>query len=556
MSAPAHSLRRSDIADRGRDQEASRTGGVHGGPQHLWLWSVLLVVPYLLLGLAWAFSNPPGAAPDEGDHLVKSLGVARFDIGTRYLGPPTGPTRQQSRNASLARVVSIPRALDPVGFHCFAFRSTVSAACLPSSVAGVTGTVERYTPMGSYPPYLYLPVGVAAHAADNPSRAFHFGRLAVLAMSCALLLLAVAYLLRWVGAGAILGLVVAITPMAAFCFAILSPSGVELTGALAVAAVAGVALVRPESVLSRSAHLTLAVPGSLLVLSRQMGVVACGLLVLATLFAAGPTVLRRLVKEHRPSFLFAVVALLTSVAAITWWERTFDNPNQLGSPVEHGALRGFLQQLPALMETGVGKFGWLDTPLPTWAVITWAAVAVTLVGAALMLGTWRARTVVLTLLAVAVLVSYVTYAVVFYPVSAFLQGRDVLSLVIGVPVIAGVVLSTRMTALGLRRELGQFVTVACASIALVQLTAIYANGHRYASGIQGSWWFVPTAQWSPPRGWWLWLATAALGAVLLAVLPRLALHRVHDGSPDGPTGAGRPAALPGPGRQEEAHDVA
>lgn len=524
MSAPAHSLHRRDTGVSGPPEP--RVVAAARAPRHLWTWSVLLVVPYLLLGLSWVFSNPPGAAPDETDHLVKSLGVAHWDIGTLYLGPPLNSSKVQSRNASIARVVTIPRTLDPVGFDCFKFRSTVSAACLPSTVTRVPGTVDRYTPVGSYPPYLYLPVGAAASLADNPARAFHLGRLAVLGMSCGLLLLAVGYLLRWVGAAAVVGVVAAITPMTLFSFSILSPSGVELSGALAVAAVAGVALIRPESVLSRSAHVTLTIAGCLLVLSRQMGVVTCGLLVLATLFAARPAVLRRLVREHRPSFVVTVVALLTSVAAITWWERTYDHPNQLGTPANGGAVGGFLQELPALLETGVGKFGWLDTPLPTWAVIVWTVVTVTLVGIALLLGGWRARTVMLTLLAVGVIVSYVTYAVVFYPVSAFLQGRDVLSLVIGVPVVAGVVLTTRLDSLGLRRELRQLVPVACTLIGLVQLTAIYANGHRYASGIDGSWWFVPTAQWSPPRGWWLWLVIATVGAAALAIVPTIAARRV------------------------------
>lgn len=552
MSAPAHSMRRNDILDDAVGEPARPTVSHRPRPKHLWWWSVLLVVPYLLLGLSWVFSNPAGAAPDEADHLVKALGVARFDIGTKYLGPPAGPKKGQSRNASLARVVTIPRALDPEGFRCFAFKSTQSAACLPPSVPGVTGTVDRFTPMGSYPPFLYLPVGVAAHLADNPTRAFHLGRLAALAMSCALLLIGVAYLLRWVGAGAVVGLVVAITPMAAFCFSILSTSGVEIAGAVAVATVAGVALVRPESILSRSAHLTLLAAGCTLILSRQMGVVACGLLVLATLFAAGPSVLLRLLKEHRASFVVTAVAMLGSVAAVTWWERTFDHPNQLGHPLEPGAWPAFLQQFPAVLETGVGKFGWLDTPLPTWAIIVWTVTAVTLVGAALMLGTWRSRVVVLALLAVALVISYTTYAVVFYPITAFLQGRDVLSLVIGVPVIAGVVLSTRLAALGLWRELRQFVFVACSLIAVVEFTAIYANGHRYASGIDSSWWYVPLAQWSPPRGWWLWLAIAAVGATALAIMPALALRRF--GAADGPPQ--ERMARPDLGPMEEAPHVA
>ena len=33
-------------------------------------WAVLVVLPYLLLGVIWACTNPPDAAPDEHDHLI------------------------------------------------------------------------------------------------------------------------------------------------------------------------------------------------------------------------------------------------------------------------------------------------------------------------------------------------------------------------------------------------------------------------------------------------------------------------------------------------------
>ena len=49
--------------------------------------AALFVVPYLLLMLAWGMSNPPGAAPDEADHLIKALGVGQLEVGTKFTGP-------------------------------------------------------------------------------------------------------------------------------------------------------------------------------------------------------------------------------------------------------------------------------------------------------------------------------------------------------------------------------------------------------------------------------------------------------------------------------------
>ena len=212
--APAHARTRDELTIV--DQSPAPPVPARPAVRRLWLWSALLVLPYLLLGLAWVFSNPPNAAPDEVAHLVKSLGVGRLDIGTQYTGPPVNQSTGQIRNASIARVVTIPKALNPIGYDCFAFRPNQSAACLPHEVPGVPGTVAQVTPMGAYPPYIYLPIGVAALTADTPPHAFYMGRLAVLAMSAILLLLGFSYLLRWVGPGALVGMIVGIVPMAMF----------------------------------------------------------------------------------------------------------------------------------------------------------------------------------------------------------------------------------------------------------------------------------------------------------------------------------------------------
>src|SRR5690348_4636015 len=93
------------------------------------------VLPYLLLGLVWALANPAIAAPDEDAHLVKALGMARFDIGVP--GPPAADPASLGavRNASITRVVEIPARLDPAGYACFFFRPDVTAGCQPSASA-------------------------------------------------------------------------------------------------------------------------------------------------------------------------------------------------------------------------------------------------------------------------------------------------------------------------------------------------------------------------------------------------------------------------------------
>ena len=73
-----------------------------------WVKGIFLVIPYLLIGISWATSNPPIAAPDEQSHLIKALGIAHFDIGTPWLGHTDPPIPINIRNDSLSREVEIP----------------------------------------------------------------------------------------------------------------------------------------------------------------------------------------------------------------------------------------------------------------------------------------------------------------------------------------------------------------------------------------------------------------------------------------------------------------
>ena len=71
-----------------------------------------LVIPVFLLAFAWAFSNPPGAAPDEADHLVKALGTAGLHVGTAAPRPPAdAPANVTSRNESITRIYPVPARL-------------------------------------------------------------------------------------------------------------------------------------------------------------------------------------------------------------------------------------------------------------------------------------------------------------------------------------------------------------------------------------------------------------------------------------------------------------
>ena len=478
--------------------------------------AALFVLPYLLLMLAWAMSNPPGAAPDELDHLVKALGVGQLEIGK----PFTGPTRSNlgaQRNASISRVVRIPAQLAPNGYACMAFKSKVSAACLPDGPSAGTGQVEARTTMGAYPPFLYLPAGVAAHLASTPAQAFRVGRLIFAAISAMLLFVGAYQLVAWLGRWSLLGAFVGLTPMAVFSSSILSTSGVEISAGFAVASTVVVVTRRPEALFSRRSQVLLAVSGAALVLSRQLGVVTLGVLLLVMAVRLGPLRLWQLLRARTLVFVLSFAALVTACAAVTWWELTYDHPSNTGTPFSRAALRGFDAGLLDAVRSGVGNFGWLDTPMPKIAVAAWVMVVVVLCGTALLLARAADLWTLLALLAAGLVTAYVVYSIVFSPLGAALQGRHMLPLFVALPLMSGIVVVERLRSSSLRDALPRLYAVTGAVVGVLQLAAVYVNAHRYAVGTSGPLWFLGHEQWRPPLGWPVWLVIAAAGATWLAL---------------------------------------
>jgi Predicted membrane protein (DUF2142) len=479
-------------------------------------WACVLVAPYLLLGIVWVVTNPPGAAPDENDHLVKALGMSNLDIGSRYESPRQDESPTLSRLSSQSRVVKIPARLNPAGFTCFAFNSKQAADCLPRPSAEASGQVALRTTIGSYPPFLYVPLGLAAQATHSTAQAFRAARLVALAVSCCLLLIGIAHVLRWLGRTALLGLFIGMTPMTVFCISIVSTSGIEITAAFAVAAV--VALRRPESLVSTSTQMSYVAAATVLVLSRQLGVVTFSVLTVLIFTAAGWTSIWSLMRQHRPSFLATIGVLSVAVAALVAWELRYDRPTQIGSAWSLPALQSLREQAFGIIQSGIGNFGWLDVELPQWCISLWVILAVTLCGAALLLGRLRDRVVLMVLIAAVIAVAYFLYAMVFFPAGFSVQGRYLIALSIGVPLMSGVVVADCLLSHGLVRELRQAFAAVGLSMAFLQLVAIYWNGRRYATGTDGPLVYWDAARWSPPLGWLTWLAVGTVAAAILAAV--------------------------------------
>lgn len=515
--------------DDGTPDEGATAPAPEAAPRtRHWRLAGLLVVPYLLLSLSWALSNPPAAAPDETLHIVKALGNGDFQFGEAGPPVPDEPTLE-NRNNSTIRIYDVPSRLVPKrGMTCFAYYTDITADCQPNALPKDVGDVEVPTEVGAYPPFTYVPIGIAAHLGSTPAQAFILGRIAVALMSAGLLLVGTAHLIKWLGRGAILGTVAAMTPVAVFITGSLNPSGIEITSAVAVASIVTAAVLRPESVQVPATHWTLLGVGVVLALSRQLGALVLAALLILMLVTLGWSRVRHLLVTRSPSFIVASLGLIAAGALTGWYELTFDHPAGTGTVLAPGAVEPFLASAYPLIDSSIGLFGWLDTPAPRPVVGLWVAMWVVLLGGALLLGRRRE---IWTLLAAFVgvwLLAFSVYASGYYPLGVNGQGRHLLPALTFVLIFAGAVFAERLTRVSVvaaRRMFGVVAVLVGAS----QAVSIYWNGRRYAVGRGGDVWYFPDALWEPKLGWAPWLILAALSAVLLAVVifrsrPRAGTH--------------------------------
>ena len=141
--------------------------------------------------------------------------------------------------------------------------------------------------------------------------AFLAARLVALLSSAAALFAGAWILVRELGRAALLGAFVAITPMAVFTASSVTASGLEIASGFAVGAIVVVCLRKPQALLAPRTHLLLAGVGSVLVLSRQMGVVTLAVLLAVLAAVASRQVCT--VKQSRTNTPLHALTLLNDV---------------------------------------------------------------------------------------------------------------------------------------------------------------------------------------------------------------------------------------------------
>jgi hypothetical protein len=475
----------------------------------------LLAAGLVLVVLAWVFGNPPGAAPDERDHYVRALGAGQLQLAGKTFVPTAaqrraffaqgrkadGPPLRGSGVATVlwaakqTRAFDVPRALSATSFGCNDRRPEVSAACLEKPPATRrAGRVPSYT--GTYPPFAYIAPGVAMRTQGSPEAALRVGRV-VSALTCLALLIAAVALTG--GGVALAGILVALTPMAVYCAAVLNASGLEIAGSFCFVA-AGLRLMRPGA--GPGVWGALAAGGVALTLARSLGPVLLIVLGGMLLVLAGR---RPRMPEHPRVAAAAVAVLLVAFGIALWWEIVRQPHGVEGGPGYRDAFAQSLHDLDDVARHAIGNFGALDTTLPGWLLAAWALAAAGLFTLAAVRGSWSERAGLAACAAVALGLT-ILISVFQLRTGYGAQGRHVLPVLVLVALWCGEVLRRRADGLG-------WLPVAAGVLwATGQSVAWLASARRGAVGTDGSWWFFGDAEWSPPWGWEPWAVMAVVGA--------------------------------------------
>jgi hypothetical protein len=474
----------------------------------------LVLTAWVLLIGAWVLTNPPFAAPDEADHYIRAIGISE--------GHPVGqsdPTANVGVNArqiawtrQSARLVTLAAGLDPTPFACATGSGNLSAACLNSARPN-SSKVSLVTAVGNYQPLPYLLPAAIMRLASSPPGALRLARAA--GALAAFVLLAVALFALYDFADPVLsivGLLLAVTPMALFCAASLTGSGLEISGGIAFFSCL-LRLARPGPA-PRKWWAATAITGAALALSRSASPLWVAIAIAVAAGWYGRAVLGHWARST--ARWIAAGALIVAVLLNRVWESLYGSHVSTDTSSLHaGLVAGAHQWWRALPEL-VGKFGYIDVKLPLILPILWFAITLALLLAAGRRGR-RAGLTLLILTASALVLPVVFYALLTRPTGFGLQGRQLLPALVVVPLLAGEILYQHHNSLAAatRRWL---IPPIPAGVAVVQGAAWYVNAKRFAVGNTGPAWFFGHASWSPPAGWIVWgiVVAAAVACLILA----------------------------------------
>jgi hypothetical protein len=491
-----------------------------------WRWARVpvwcLLAAYVLLVAAWVGGNPAMAVPDEAAHYLRAvdMGNGRLVGGTIDNYPPqpalTPASYRWVRQA--VRRVEVPAGLSPVGVSCWVRDTTEPASCI-DRVQPPERPTTSLSSVGTYQPLAYFAPAVALRAGDGPVSADLLGRTVSAMTALALVAFGLAAVWQPRARGlALLGPLVALTPMAIFVMSGLTPSGLEIASGFALGA-GLLRLWRDGSVTPRWVWIGVAVSGAGLALSRSPGVAWVAFYGLAVLGWFGIAGARRLLATNPRRVGGAVGVVLAAVGLNRLWAFIYGPEVPTGFGDVTATIPAAFRRLDGVTDHLVGVYGYLNLVMEPSSYMAWQVLALGLVVAALVVGGWRERGLLVATILGAIAVPVLLEASVLRHTGFHIQGRHILPVVMSVPLLSGEILMRhRQTLTRWRADL--FAVPVAVTAAVIQLLGWHTAVSAAAVGRPSRWLFFLNPAWTPPAGWlpWLLLALAGGGLLVLAAL--------------------------------------
>lgn len=493
-----------------------------------WRLPLLLFIGSLLMQTAWILALPPFRGIDEFDHAYRAAAVARGE----WVAQPA------SAASGRGQLVTVPRSIvDAATPECETYDYTGPADCRPVLDLG-DGLVTVDSSAAAYNPVFYWLVG-------SPSRIFSGdSALYVMRIMTALLCSAFLALAGWATSlwarsrWPLVGLLVAMSPVAIYSTSIVAPNGLEMVAAI-VTWMSLLGLVRRDlDAATQRALILAALPGALtLVTLRSLGPLWLALLLVTVIAAAGARWTVTLVRRHSSLLLVASTLVVAATLASLEWIHVAGTLNPLPNPTPYpNPVGNTLSQLPWWFFQSIAAFPTRTEQAP--AVVYMGCI---LVGLALLVVGYRVAgrqlrmTIALSLaltIGVPVLLGIATYS----QRGEIWQGRYGLPFGFGVMLVLGLALDATRPRHRLIRPvlLAGWLLLTVANIVSVANVLIEERSNSPLSG---------TVHWITPSTWMVvlpmllgWVCWAA--AAKPARQPERLVERLDAGAPTEGTQSG------------------
>jgi hypothetical protein len=382
-----------------------------------------------IVQLAWILAMPAFLGIDEFDHVFKAEAVAHGQL------LPSGEVAKHGRGGIVAIPEDVAVAAGPA---CRSYKYTGRDNCTPISTQS-DGLVTIASAAATYNPVWYAVMGTAARPFTGAAADYAM-RVAAALVSALLCAWGAAVTTRGARDGwPMLGYGLAMTPVLVYSSAVASPNGIEYAGALLTWA-AALALARGTA--PARAFAPLVVGSFALCTAHSTGVGWLFVIALAAFLLAPLSHWLTLVREHRRAVLTSVVAIGATVVACAGYvllART-NIPDSSGESFAFNAGRILSQDVLWPLQA-IAAFPMREESAPVVVYLLWLLPLVTLLVLATKVASRRERRAALLVLGVSIVLPTLLTAATYSTLGTAWQGRYSLPLYVGLPLLAGVVLS-------------------------------------------------------------------------------------------------------------------